>query len=58
MKAIICNGATDRGNAGPDYSYGFGVMNLVRSVDMLDKKHYFNSTINHNVTQSHSASAR
>ena len=56
MKAIICNGATDRGNAGPDYSYGFGVMNLVRSVDMLDKKHYFNSTINHNVTQSHSVS--
>jgi hypothetical protein len=28
MKTLICNGATDKGNAGPDFSYGFGFMNL------------------------------
>ncbi|HVG16294.1 MAG TPA: S8 family serine peptidase, partial [Chitinophagaceae bacterium] len=28
MKAILCNGAEDKGNAGPDFEYGFGSMNL------------------------------
>ena len=28
MKALICNGGTDKGNIGPDYSYGFGWINL------------------------------
>lgn len=46
MKAIVVNGASDRGNTGPDYQYGFGWMNLLRSVDMIEKAHYFtgNST--------------
>lgn len=46
MKAIVCNGAADRGAAGPDFQYGFGWMNLLRSVEMLDSSHYFsgNST--------------
>lgn len=44
MKALICNGATDAGNPGPDYAYGFGNMNLIRSVDMLEAgRFYFNS---------------
>ncbi len=29
MKALICNGGTDLGNTGPDFTYGFGWMNLV-----------------------------
>ncbi|HVZ56861.1 MAG TPA: S8 family serine peptidase [Chitinophagaceae bacterium] len=41
MKALLCNGATDLGNPGPDYSYGFGWMNLLRSADMLTNHHYF-----------------
>ncbi|MGN6163641.1 MAG: S8 family serine peptidase [Flavisolibacter sp.] len=41
MKAILCNGAADKGNAGPDYQYGFGWMNLLRSMDMLEAGHYF-----------------
>jgi hypothetical protein len=41
MKAILCNGASDRGNAGPDYQYGFGWMNLLRSVEMIENNHYF-----------------
>jgi hypothetical protein len=45
MKALICNGAADFGNIGPDYTYGFGVMNLLRSVDMLSNNHYYISTI-------------
>ena len=40
MKALLCNGATDLGNAGPDYAYGFGFMDVRRSIDMLEKNHY------------------
>ena len=42
MKTLICNGANDKGNAGPDFSYGFGFMNLLRSVRMLENNNYFN----------------
>jgi len=46
MKTLLCNGASDRGNIGPDYQYGFGWMNLLRSIDMMENNHYFigNST--------------
>ncbi len=45
MKALLCNGGTDLGNNGPDYSYGFGWMNLLRSVTMLENNNYYNSTV-------------
>lgn len=41
MKALLCNGASDKGNTGPDFQYGFGWMNLLRSVDMMENNHYF-----------------
>ncbi|MCF0069466.1 S8 family serine peptidase [Dyadobacter sp. CY261] len=47
MKALICNGATDKGLPGPDFTYGFGLMNLLRSVTMLEKASYFNGRIAH-----------
>jgi hypothetical protein len=45
MKALICNGATDKGLTGPDYTYGFGMMNLLRSVSMMEKGQYFNGSV-------------
>ena len=54
MKALICNGGTDLGNTGPDYTYGFGRMNLLRSVDMLSNNRYFISTIGNGGNNSHS----
>lgn len=51
MKALLCNGATDLGNAGPDYSYGFGWMNLLRSAIMLEKNNYFINSIATGSTQ-------
>lgn len=45
MKALVCNGATDKGNPGPDFSYGFGHMNLLRSVEMLEKGNYFKASV-------------
>jgi Subtilase family/Secretion system C-terminal sorting domain/CARDB len=53
MKALICNGGTDLGNTGPDYTYGFGWMNLLRSVDMLSNNHYYISTISNGGNNPH-----
>ncbi len=46
MKALICNGGADLGNAGPDFRNGYGLMNLSRSSEMLEKEQYFISTVN------------
>ena len=54
MKALLCNGATDKGNVGPDYSYGFGWMNLLRSVTMLENSNYINDSVNISTTNTHS----
>ena len=56
MKALISNGTADIGNTGPDFSTGFGRMNLLRSVDMLNKNRYFSSTINNGGSSVHSIS--
>ena len=53
MKALLCNGASDRGNAGPDFSYGFGSMNLLRSVKMMEDGTYFTTTVTHASTNTH-----
>ena len=40
LKALLLNGSTDIGNPGPDYRYGFGFLNLYRSLQILDNHHY------------------
>jgi hypothetical protein len=45
MKALLLNGATDKAPVGPDYSYGFGFMNLLRSVLMLEQNNYINDSV-------------
>ncbi|MEQ1797006.1 MAG: S8 family serine peptidase [Lacibacter sp.] len=45
LKAVICNSADDRGNAGPDYGYGFGLINPRRAVEMIEQNHYFTGTL-------------
>ncbi len=49
-KALLCNGASDGGNAGPDFKYGFGTMNLLRSLKMMEDNTYFASTVAQNNT--------
>lgn len=56
MKALICNGADDRGNPGPDYTYGFGNMNLIRSLRMIENGSFFNTTIAQGVTNTQTVS--
>lgn len=45
VKALLCNGADDWGNDGPDFKHGFGLMNLWRSAAMLESNHIDSSTI-------------
>lgn len=40
LKAIICNTAKDVGNAGPDYKYGYGVLNGLKAVKALETNAY------------------
>jgi hypothetical protein len=54
MKALLCNGGYDLGNTGPDYTYGFGGMNLLRSVEMLNNNRYYISAINNGGNNPHS----
>ncbi len=54
MKAIVCNGATDKGAAGPDFGFGFGGLNLLRSVEMIEKNQYVTNTISNGSTAKHS----
>ncbi len=51
LKAILMNGAMDIGNPGPDYSYGFGSMDVARSLKIIDGSHFFRNTINNGASQ-------
>lgn len=53
MKALICNGSYDQALTGPDYSYGFGWLNLNRSMNMLDNLNYFIGSLSNNTTKTH-----
>src|ERR1019366_3197285 len=52
LKAILLNGALDLGNPGPDYSYGFGGMDLHRSLQIIDGGHYNSNDIGNGDSQS------
>jgi hypothetical protein len=53
IKALLCNGASDKGAAGPDFDYGYGWMNLLRSVEMLDSGHYISGNVLPAATNTH-----
>lgn len=52
LRAILLNGATDRGAAGPDFTYGFGSMNLLNSLAIIDSTQHFSGTLATGGTQS------
>ncbi len=40
MKAILLNSATEIGNYGPDYKFGWGIANVQRAVDLIQNQQY------------------
>lgn len=45
MKALVTNTAKDAGNPGPDYKYGFGNLNGLRAVKVLDNKMFYTAAV-------------
>jgi hypothetical protein len=45
LKTLLLNGAMDLGNAGPDFTYGFGSMDLSRSLKMIDANQFYINTL-------------
>jgi hypothetical protein len=37
LKALLINTATDRGNTGPDYNYGWGIINIKAAADIVKR---------------------
>lgn len=50
MKALVTNTAKDAGNPGPDYKYGFGNLNGLRAVKVLDKKMFYTASVANGAT--------
>jgi subtilisin family serine protease len=53
MKALVCNTAEDLGNAGPDYTFGFGMLNAGRAVEAIDSNRYLINAVGNGGTTSH-----
>ncbi len=51
IKAVACNTADDLGNAGPDFTYGFGNLNALNAVEALENNTYFNGVVNNGGSQ-------
>ncbi len=45
LKTVLLNGTMDLGTPGPDFTYGFGAMNLYRSLKILDNRSYTTGNI-------------
>ncbi|MEY4904876.1 MAG: hypothetical protein RLZZ292_2691 [Bacteroidota bacterium] len=53
LKAVLLNTANDLGNAGPDYTYGYGHVNLLQAVMDIEKKQHLKSTVANKATTTH-----
>ncbi len=53
MKAIACTTADDLGNAGPDFTYGFGRINALRAANVITNQAYLEDNVWNNTTNTH-----
>nr|MBP6687011.1 S8 family serine peptidase [Lacibacter sp.] len=56
LKAVICNTGDDKGNPGPDYSWGFGLINPRKAVETIEQNRYLTNTISTGVTHTQNIS--
>ena len=56
MKAVVLNTSRDLGNAGPDYIFGYGTLDMYRATEVISAGHYTTGSIanggsnTHNIT--------
>ncbi|MDA9774405.1 S8 family serine peptidase, partial [Saprospiraceae bacterium] len=53
LKASLLNTARDLGNPGPDYRHGWGRINGLRAVKILEENRYIRDTIEHSEDRDH-----
>jgi len=53
LKAVLLNTANDLGNDGPDFTYGWGKVNALKAVQLLEDNRYFEDTIVQGNTNAH-----
>jgi hypothetical protein len=53
MKAVIMNTATDHGNIGPDFKYGWGIINNLKAVVLLEEERYMEDEISQDGSNPH-----
>ena len=51
MKAIACNTADDLGNTGPDYAYGYGLINGRRAAECIENNRYDSESVSDGETK-------
>ncbi|MGH1385170.1 S8 family serine peptidase [Kordia sp.] len=54
IKAALLNTATDYGNTGPDFSFGWGMINGLRAAMLLEEGRYLDSSISQGGSNDHS----
>ena len=52
MKALLMNGADDLGNAGPDFQYGYGRVNALRTTQSIENNWFFVDSVSQGQTDS------
>lgn len=53
IKACLINTAEDFGNVGPDFKFGWGRVNALRALQLLEDGRYFDDTLVQGVTNTH-----
>ncbi len=53
LKTVLLNSSTDLGVAGPDFSFGFGMMDIGRALKTLENNWYRSGILNHSDSQSY-----
>ncbi|MBL7923757.1 MAG: S8 family serine peptidase [Bacteroidia bacterium] len=53
IKACLLNSAEDIGNAGPDFTYGWGRVNALRALQTLEQNRYLSDSVTQGNTKTH-----
>jgi hypothetical protein len=53
IKATLLNTANEAGNIGPDYKFGWGIVNALRAAKLIEDERYLSSTVTQGVSNNH-----
>jgi hypothetical protein len=53
MKAVVCNTAEDLGNKGPDFTFGFGMLQARRAMETIESSRYIIGTVSNGNNNTH-----